>query len=258
MSTPTSGRPTPEQAAAWLERWDRQQEHYMPDREERFAALLDVVVDVVSRPDPLVVDLGIGPGSLAHRLLDRLPEARVVGVDADPLLLALGNLARPDDRLRTVLADLRDDGWYDCLGLDRAPDVFVSSTALHWMDVDDLRALLARCAQEVAPGGLLVDADHLYEGESGPRLDALARRMTVRRAQRAGTRGHEDWEEWWSAVERAPELAALVAERAGGFVHVVERRATVRDWVDLLLASGFAEAGTLWQYGDDRVVVGLA
>jgi hypothetical protein len=30
-------------AASWQESWDRQQESYMPDREERYAALLDVV-----------------------------------------------------------------------------------------------------------------------------------------------------------------------------------------------------------------------
>lgn len=84
---------TRERALYWLERWDRQQEHYMPDREERFAVIADVVEELVARPDPLIVDLGIGPGSLAVRLLDRIPAATVVGVDADPLLRGLADLA---------------------------------------------------------------------------------------------------------------------------------------------------------------------
>ena len=215
--------PTQQQADAWLKRWDEQQEFYMPDREERFAALVDVLEEVLERPDPLVVDLGIGPGSLAHRLVDRIPGARVVGADADPLLLRLGEIARPDDRIRTVLTDLRSPDWLSDLDLDRTPDAYVSSTALHWMDREPLRALISVCGANVAAGGLFLDADHLYELDGGPRLDDLGRALTQRRKARvAVTRGDdwapEDWAQWWDAVEAAPELAGLVAERAGGFV----------------------------------------
>jgi len=47
----------------------------MPDREERFTALIDAVAETAGREDPLVIDLGCGPGSLAVRLLARLPAA---------------------------------------------------------------------------------------------------------------------------------------------------------------------------------------
>src|ERR1700679_3756202 len=49
-------------ARDWIERWDLQQEVYMPDREERFTALIDAVEAGSGRPDPLVLDLGCGPG----------------------------------------------------------------------------------------------------------------------------------------------------------------------------------------------------
>lgn len=71
-------------ARAWIDRWDTQQQGYLPDREERFTALIDAVAEAAGRPDPLVLDLGCGPGSLATRLLDRIPGATVVAVDADP------------------------------------------------------------------------------------------------------------------------------------------------------------------------------
>ena len=80
-------------AGAWIDRWDAQQQSYLPDREERFTALIDAVQECAGRPDPLVLDLGCGPGSLATRLLERIPAATVVAVDADPLLLALGRAA---------------------------------------------------------------------------------------------------------------------------------------------------------------------
>ena len=230
----------------------------MPDREERFDVVIDVVEEVIGRPDPLVVDLGIGPGSLAHRLIDRIPQARVVGVDADPLLLALGTIARPDERIRSVLADLREPGWFDALGLDRAPDVYVSSTALHWMNARPLRALLTVCGRTVASGGVFIDADHLYEGASAPGFDDLLRALTDRRARRRGTRHTEDWQAWWDAVDAAPELTALVARRAGGFAHEVTDKPSVHDYLDYLREAGFGAAGTAWQIGDDRVIVGIA
>src|SRR6266702_1977552 len=101
----------------------------MPDREERFAAMIDAVEVGAGRPDPLVLDLGCGPGSLAVRLLDRIPAATVVGIDADPLLLALGQIAWPDRAgLRFAEQDLRAEGWSVALDLDRQADAAVSTT----------------------------------------------------------------------------------------------------------------------------------
>src|SRR5580692_12515812 len=93
-------RPELDSAAArgWIDRWDRQQEVYMPDREERFTALIDAVEAGTGRPDPLVLDLGCGPGSLAVRLLARLPAATVIAADADPVTLSLGRAAYGDLR----------------------------------------------------------------------------------------------------------------------------------------------------------------
>ncbi|MGW0634879.1 class I SAM-dependent methyltransferase [Nocardia salmonicida] len=244
-------------ARYWIERWDRQQEHYMPDREQRFEVIGDVVQELGGREDLLIVDLGVGPGTLSQRLLDRFPDASVVGVDADPLLLGLAELALASPRFRTVSADLRREGWLDALDLDRVPDAFVSTTALHWMNRDPLRDLIRTCAEALKPGGLFIDGDHLYEGPAGPRLDALGRSMTARRAARQGTAAAEDWAAWWDAVNRAPELADLVRLRNGGFEHTVRDRPTVHDYVAFARDAGFAEAGIVWQYGDDRVVVGI-
>lgn len=255
MTTPLL---TADRARYWLDRWDRQQEYYMPDREERFAVLADVLEELLDRPDPLIVDLGVGPGSLATRLLDRLPAASVVGVDADPLLLGLADLAYAGDRFRTVTADLRVDGWYEALGLDRAPDAFVSTTALHWMEREPLRRLIAACGTALPSGGVFVDGDHLYELAAGPRLDELTRALTKRRFARAGVRRDEDWAAWWDAVYAAPELADLVkARESAGFEHTVTDKPSVHDYLAFLRDAGFREAGTVWQSGDDRIVVGI-
>src|SRR5215475_5532238 len=101
-----------EVAHGWIDRWDAQQQSYLPDREERFTALIDAVEEAAGRPDPLVLDLGSGPGSLAVRLLRRLPGATVVAIDADPLTLALGRAAHGEIAgLEFRDLDLRTAGW---------------------------------------------------------------------------------------------------------------------------------------------------
>jgi SAM-dependent methyltransferase len=247
-------------ARHWLDRWDRQQEVYITDREERFAVVGDVVEAGVGRPDPLIVDLGCGPGSLASRLVHRMPQAHVVGIDSDPLLLEMARSAYGDHPgLRFVEADLRTPGWHHRLGLGRRPDAFVSTTALHWMNRRELARLMRESAELICPGGVFVNGDHIEDGDVQPRLDQMTRVVRIGREHRARAGGDEDWQTWWQAVESAPELADLVAARSARSVeHAKSGAPTISEHVAMLRAAGFAEAGAVWQIGDDRVVVGIA
>src|SRR5229473_504080 len=68
----------------WMQRWDRQQSGYLPDRELRFTTMLDVLEALL--PERFVaLDLACGPGSISQRLIDRFPYARCVAVDFDPV-----------------------------------------------------------------------------------------------------------------------------------------------------------------------------
>jgi SAM-dependent methyltransferase len=243
----------------WINRWDAQQQLYMPDREERFTALIDAVEAGTGRKDPLALDLGCGPGSLAVRLIDRLPEATVVAVDADPVLLALGRAAHGDlARLRFADADLRAPGWPGALGLDRQPDAAVSTTALHWLLPDALASLYAELAGVLAPGGLLLNGDHMTEEpETAPVLIRLGKALIERAEERSGAAQSEDWAQWWAAALADPALAGLAAERdslAIGAGHHGSPSGRLSTHVSALRAAGFAEIGTLWQYGDNRLL----
>ena len=136
----------------------------MPDREDRFTALIDAVEEGAGRQDPLVLDLGCGPGSLAVRLLDRIPKATVVAVDADPAAAgprpALG-LAGPARRCGSPIRTCGCPAGQPRAGLDRPADAAVSTTALHWLPADALAALYAEVATVLRPGGLLLNGDHL-------------------------------------------------------------------------------------------------
>jgi SAM-dependent methyltransferase len=237
----------------------------MPDREERFTVLVDAVAAGTGRDDPLLLDLGSGPGSLAIRLLDRIPGASVVAVDSDPLLLALGRAAHGDrPGLRFADLDLRDRRWADALRLDRAVDAAVSTTALHWLRPRELAGVYADLARVLRPGGLLLNGDHMREDpRAAPVLARLGEAVADRAVRRriGGAEEPEDWKAWWQAATADPDLAGPAAERERRGVsedhHGSESMRLVQH-VAALRAAGFAEIGTLWQYGENRVLCAVA
>jgi len=253
-------------ARDWIERWDRQQEESLPDREDRFTALIDAVEEGTGRPDPLVLDIGCGPGSIGVRLLNRLPGATVIGIDADPVSLALGQAAYRDlPGLRFIDLDLRVPGWSARLGLgtrgpgDRVADAAVSTTALHWLPEHDLRAVYAELATVLRPGGLLLDGDHFtLDAKESPTLARLDLALRRREDQRRFPGGHaESWSGWWEAAAADPALAAHVAERKRRHVdagHHGTASNQLATHVEALKAAGFAEVGSLWQRGDNRLL----
>src|SRR6266516_1841741 len=253
----------PKVAQGWIRRWDQQQQEYLPDREDRFTALIDAVEEGTGRPDPLVLDLGSGPGSLSVRLLDRIPAATVVAVDADPLLLALGRAAYGDRAgLRFADCDLRTPGWAAALGLSRPADAAVSTTALHWLPGPALRAMYAELATALRPGGLLLDVDHFKGHESACHvIERMGEALIAREEERRFPQGHvETWTGWWEAIAADPDLAGLAALRER--LHLdSEHHGSPSGWlathVEALRAAGFSEVGTLWQRGNNRILCGV-
>ncbi|MEU9556066.1 class I SAM-dependent methyltransferase [Streptomyces fumanus] len=246
-------------ARRWVERWERQQERYALDREERFTVIADVVEHATAgRPGrPLLLDLGCGPGSLAARLAVRFPDAEIVAVDTDPLLLELGRTHHPD-AARYVDTEIGAGDWDRALGLDRPLDAAVSTTALHYLSRPALLRTYRRLAALLRPGGVLVNGDHFPP--AGPACAALTAHVGRRRAERSRTGGAEDWESWWSAAARDPELTDLFTERARRPPAPAARDTprTVAHHTELLRVAGFREVAPVWQFGDSHVLAAVA
>ncbi len=249
----------------WQNSWDRQQEWYLPDREERFRVMLDAVEALVG-DRPRVLDLACGTGSISRRLLARFPGAVSTGVDLDPALLTIARgsfegESGGEKRIEFVRADLTAPDWYEKLPYD-SYDAVLTATALHWLREEPLRVLYGQLAGLVRPGGVFLNADHMPD-ESAPRINAAQRAFVKARQERERAAGVQDWADWWDAVAAAPELAEQAAERfaifgkpsegdhSDGEVHSVQ-------WhKDTLRAAGFAEAATAWSSLTDALVLAL-
>lgn len=90
-----------------------------------------------------VLELGIGTGETARRVLARHPDARLVAIDASPEMLERARCMLPGDRVELRVADLEDP-------LPRGPfDLVVSAVAVHHLDGDGKADLFLRVCASV-------------------------------------------------------------------------------------------------------------
>lgn len=241
---------------AWQDSWDRQQEWYLPDREERFRVMLDMV-EALAGPEPRVLDLACGTGSISDRLLKRFPDAVSTGVDLDPALLTIARgYFGGDRRISFVTADLREPDWATKLPHDTY-DAVLTATALHWLRPEPLRALYGQIAGVLRTGGVFMNADHMPD-PSTPRLNAAALEQDRARRERERAEGVLDWEQWWGSAKADPVLAGPTARRYEIYgSHADGEEHSVRWHEDALREAGFAEARAVWRSWSDAVVLGL-
>lgn len=245
-----------ENIEAWQESWDRQQEAYLPDREQRFAAMLDVVDTATDGAAPRLLDLAGGTGTISLRTLARFPSAAVTLVDLDPALLALAATSLRD-RASVTSADLRSPDWISALP-HHEYDAVLTATALHWLPSDRLAALYAEILDVLRPGGVFVNADHMPD-DGLPNLGKrLAARAEARRSARYAAGAVLSWSDWWDRAAADPVLAPLVERRRKIYPtgHSPEWLPPVSWHVTALRTAGFSEVGLVWRGGTDAAVAG--
>ncbi len=102
---------------------------------------------------PVIVDLGTGPGVMLRTLKDRYPAARVIGVEAAPYMLAAARASLPAGA-ELLEADLHDPS----LPLaDNSVDAALAAVVLHEMN-QPVRAL-QEVRRLLKPGGRLCVLD---------------------------------------------------------------------------------------------------
>jgi trans-aconitate methyltransferase len=243
--------------AGWQASWDRQQEWYLPDREERFRVMLDMVEALVG-PEARVLDLACGTGSITDRLLKRFPKATSTGVDLDPALLTIARgHFEGEGRVEFVTADLTDPGWRDGLPHE-SYDAVLTATALHWLKLGPLATLYGQLGELVREGGVFMNADRMKDTTT-PRINAAERALRHAGMERARSReGVLDWAQWWEVAAADEVLAAPTAERFARFGEHADGETPSVEWhASTLRAAGFAEARAVWSSPSDALVLAV-
>jgi tRNA (cmo5U34)-methyltransferase len=169
-----------------------------------------------------VVDLGVGSGHVASRVLEHFPRARVTGIDlsATELADARARLAGFGDRVRLVEGDFRATP-----RLAAGADLVTAGLALHGISDAEKAVLFAGLGLTMASGGAVVVADLVRAPD--PALGAVYRAAIGRHM---------------SATMAPPEVAGELDR-----LDATALPATVDDQLAWLRAAGFRRTDCWWR-----------
>lgn len=246
---------------AWQQRWDAQQQAYLPDREERFTSVLDAV-EAACGTAPRILDLAGGTGSITCRALARFPAATSVVLDVDAALLTIARgTFEGDSRVRVCPADLVTPGWLDQLDEPAGSfDAVLTATALHWLTPERVAGVYAEAIGVLAPGGVLVNTETIPDPGLPSLAEDLQRITEERGAERRVGGDVPTWSQWWDELRLDPVLGGPTAERDAHFRHrdaAHSESVLPVDWhIQALYGAGYAEAGLVWRGLRDAAVLG--
>ncbi len=212
-----------------LSEYDESIRTFIPNYEELLQNVAELLV-LVRKPRPTIVDLGIGTGALALLCLQKAPQARLIGLDADAAMLAparrrLARKLNPQSQL--VHGNFLDTGLPRC-------DALVSTLALHHLrPAKAKQRFYAKCFAALRRGGMLINGDCCPAGNRPFAQQGMERwRAHVRR--------------FYNARRTNAFFAAWAKE---------DRYFSLQDEVRMLAAAGF-ETEVVWRHIPFAVLVG--
>ncbi|HEX7594030.1 MAG TPA: class I SAM-dependent methyltransferase [Anaerolineae bacterium] len=197
----------------WFERWEAMQNGYIPQRLHRFDLMLQLP-DLPCEAQVQILDLGCGAGSLSLRALRHSPNTRVLAVDANPILLAIGQHVAKEttDHIQFLQVDIRQADWW--AAYEGTFDLVLSATALHWLSAAHLAQSYRSIYQVLKPGGWFLNSDHIASDH--PETQSRYRQMLQANQQAAfRAAGTDDWNGFWQSLAAKlgqPDVQALLGE----------------------------------------------
>jgi L-threonylcarbamoyladenylate synthase len=124
-----------------------------------------------------ILELGVGTGETARRLLERHPAASLIGIDVAPQMLESAAATLPPARVELRVARLQDP-------LPEGPfDLVASALCVHHLDGDEKADLFRRVRDVLAPAGRFAIADVILPDDpadaSTPLTDGYDKPSTI-------------------------------------------------------------------------------
>ncbi|MFN8151938.1 MAG: class I SAM-dependent methyltransferase [Solirubrobacterales bacterium] len=104
----------------------------------RFDELQEAAIEAVPFPPKRVLDLGVGTGETARRLLEAYPEAEITGLDSSPEMLFRARELGIETRLARMEDPLPDGPW----------DLVIAVLSVNELDDEGKHDLLRRVREE--------------------------------------------------------------------------------------------------------------
>jgi tRNA (cmo5U34)-methyltransferase len=174
-----------------------------------------------------LVDLGIGTGALAERMIKAIPKVQIIGIDADAKMLEEAARRLSADRTELRLQDFFSE-------LPTAQNAFFAALALHHIPHSSRKqALYQKIYDGLLPGGLFLNADAMFDE----------------------TESNQKRKRW------AAHLVSAGFAEAEAFYHLQSWRKEdtyfgIETELELLRNAGFTDLDVAWRYGPMAVTVG--
>ncbi|MGH7598333.1 MAG: class I SAM-dependent methyltransferase, partial [bacterium] len=138
-----------------LSEYDERIRTFIPNYEELLGEVAATMALVEKKP-PTIVDLGIGTGALSARCLGISPQARLVGIDSDPDILALARrrlLQKRAHHPTLIRGSFLENSLPRC-------DAMVATLALHHIAAAKTKQrFYAKCFAALRRGGIFANGD---------------------------------------------------------------------------------------------------
>ncbi|HVU14704.1 MAG TPA: class I SAM-dependent methyltransferase [Phototrophicaceae bacterium] len=141
-----------------VRQWDSNPVRLNPTRPEQLDLLVSILADAYQAGDT-ILDLGFGSGIVEALIFERIPQARIIGVDFSPTMMALAHerLKPYADQYRAIEHNLAE---LDTLALEPCRFI-ISIQALHHLTDAQMQAAYRRIVDLLAPGGLFLLLDRM-------------------------------------------------------------------------------------------------
>jgi trans-aconitate methyltransferase len=235
--------------------WELQQNVYRPERHNGLAALVECA-SIAKDAGQLIVDLACGTGSVTARVLARYPDVRLLGLDRDPVLLAVaGAVFRDEQRVSFHRAELSDATWSGSIA--EPPRAVLTAAAVHWLDEAVVRNLYQQLASLLPIGGVFANLD--WFPVDAPSLASFSERVVRdRETKQLADGAGMSWSDWWSELARQDELRDVFAERDALQLRRSAEFIRPAAWHQRELSkAGFTETAVLWRSFSSAVLVAL-
>lgn len=242
----------------WITHWEYMQNAYIPYRNERFEFIVHLTKHLFKNQDNIkILDIGCGPLSFSSKFLNHWKTVRIIGIDYHPILYWLGlQRYRNYQNIDIELIDMRYSDNFEKIK-DKNFDLVISSTALHWLSINNLTRVIKKSFVLLKKSGFFINVDHIKNENNDIQL-FVDNERNKQAEKEFKNRNIKNWKNYFddfyienNLIEWKDKINKIIGEWEG-----VEEGLTFNEFKTIMGNAGFKKIDCVWQYLNDRIIIG--